>query len=113
MLNISEIFSWVIFVFAIFLNIVNLILISHHGYLVKHFKHPKNIRKTEIKRYSKYILSLGTIVLILFSTAFLINKDIGVYIFRSFLLKSSIPAFFWVQGLLLQKKQIAKKPQEY
>jgi hypothetical protein len=104
-----EILSWAIFALAILLNIFNLLVISHHGYLVKHFKHPTGIRRTEIKRYSKFIAFLAIIVLILFFTAFLINEDLGVYIFGSFLLKFSIPIFFWIQGWFLPKRL---KPQK-
>lgn len=99
-----EILSWVLFGFAILLNIINFLFISHHGYIVKKFKQPKRIRQTEIKRYSKYIISIAIAITTLLLTAFLLNQDIGVYIFGSFLLKFSIHLFFWIQGFLFTKK---------
>lgn len=94
----NEILSWMLFIFAIFLNIFNFLLISHHGYLVKEKSTPKPIKRTELRRYFKFIVFLGIIIFALLSSAYLINCDIGKYIFGGFLIKLLIHISFWVYG---------------
>lgn len=98
MLNINEIISWILFAFAIFLNIVNFLLISHHGYLVKEKKMPKVIKKNEIRRYLILIIIIGIIIFLVLFSSYKINYDIGKYIFGGFLIKLLIHIFFWLLG---------------
>ncbi|MCC7436673.1 hypothetical protein IT402_02250 [Candidatus Nomurabacteria bacterium] len=89
----------VLLVIAGLLSLINAFFINQHG-VIKGSKLPKIIKKTELRRYGKYVITIGIVTFLMTVSAWFLDKSLLNYIFGGIAIKIAIPTGIWLGGLL-------------